>query len=158
MSDTSKREELIRALAADVHDEYGWLSDAQTARLQWDATTQAVHFHGEGSLDVGHIVAIAEETVEQVHTPTDDERGDMIAWLLREHTNDMSPMGRDYTDAEIADALRRTVQGEPSDAQAWAAARAVADLRKRETGAPAWFNVDHARAALRAAFQEGENR
>jgi hypothetical protein len=49
-------------------------------------------------------------------------------------------------------------QSEPTDAQAWAAARAVADLRKRETGAPAWFNVDHARAALRAAFQEGENR
>lgn len=38
--------------------------------------------------------------------PTDAGVADMIAWLLREQTNDLSPMGYDYTDAEIAAALR----------------------------------------------------
>ena len=40
--------------------------------------------------------------------PTDDEREDMIAFLLRDHNFEESPWGRTYTDAEIANALRRS--------------------------------------------------
>ena len=45
---------------------------------------------------------------EEAHTPTDDEREDMIAFLLRDHNFEESPWGRTYTDAEIANALRRS--------------------------------------------------
>ena len=41
-----------------------------------------------------------------------DEREDMIAWLMRDHGDDLSPLGRDYTDAEIAGMLRRPAQEE----------------------------------------------
>lgn len=41
-------------------------------------------------------------------TPTEDEREDMIAFLLRDHNFEESPWGRTYTDAEIANALRRS--------------------------------------------------
>lgn len=47
-------------------------------------------------------------------TPTDDEREDMIAFLLRDHNFEESPWGRTYTDAEIANALRRSEVPEPS--------------------------------------------
>ena len=43
-----------------------------------------------------------------------DVRDDMIAWLLREQTNDLSPLGRDYTDAELAEALRRSAPPGPN--------------------------------------------
>ena len=46
-------------------------------------------------------------------TPTDDEREDMIAFLLRDHNFEESPWGRTYTDAEIANALRRSEVPEP---------------------------------------------
>lgn len=52
-------------------------------------------------------------------------------------------------------------QGEPSDAEAWAAAHAFAAALKEQTGRPQMVNVEHARAALRAAGvvgQEGEKR
>ena len=42
-------------------------------------------------------------------------------------------------------------QGEPSDAEAWAAAHAFAAALKEQTGRPQMVNVEHARAALRAA-------
>lgn len=44
-----------------------------------------------------------------------------------------------------------------SDEEAWAAAHAIAKLRKEQTGAPAWFNVDHARVALEAARKVRES-
>ena len=47
----------------------------------------------------------------------DEEREDMIAWLMRDQGDDLSPLGRDYTDAEIADMLRLPAQTEPTDAQ-----------------------------------------
>ncbi|EYT61642.1 hypothetical protein [Microbacterium sp. UCD-TDU] len=47
-------------------------------------------------------------------TPTDDEREDMIAFLLRDHNFEESPWGRTYTDAEIAAALRRSEVPEPN--------------------------------------------
>lgn len=37
-----------------------------------------------------------------------NEREDMIAFLLRDHSFEESPWGRTYTDAEIANALRRS--------------------------------------------------
>lgn len=45
---------------------------------------------------------------------------------------------------------------EPTEAQVRAAAHAVAKLRKEQTGAPAWFNLDHARAALEAAARAAQ--
>lgn len=42
-------------------------------------------------------------------------------------------------------------QREPSDARAWAAAHAFAKAIKADTGRVVMVNVDHARAALRAA-------
>ena len=45
--------------------------------------------------------------------PSDDEREDMIAFLLRDHNFEESPWGRTYTDAEIANALRRSEVPEP---------------------------------------------
>ena len=64
------------------------------------------------SMSGGHV----NKTADSLHVPTDDEREDMIAWLMRDQGDDLSPLGRDYTDAEIADMLRRPAQGEPSDA------------------------------------------
>lgn len=58
--------------------------------------------------------ALGEATV----TPTDDEREDMIAFLLRDHNFEESPWGRTYTDAEIANALRRSEVPEPSEREA----------------------------------------
>ena len=55
--------------------------------------------------------------IKKAQAPTDDEREDMIAWLMRDHGDDLSPLGRDYTDAEIADMLRRPAQGEPTDGE-----------------------------------------
>lgn len=56
---TDNRERLIEALSDDVHQEDGWLSDAQTARLEWDEDNQAIRFHGEGSIDLAHLAEIA---------------------------------------------------------------------------------------------------
>ena len=69
---------------------------------------------------VGNIRA-ALARFEKAQAPTDDEREDMIAWLMRDQGDDLSPLGRDYTDAEIADMLRRTEQTEPTEAQVLAA-------------------------------------
>lgn len=65
MADTSKREELIEALAAGVHEGDGWMSDAQNAQLEWDGPNRVIHFCGQGSIDVGHLAAIAEAVFEQ---------------------------------------------------------------------------------------------
>lgn len=36
---------------------------------------------------------------------TPEKVADIAAWLLREHGSELSPLGRNYTDAEMADAL-----------------------------------------------------
>ncbi|MGO2600911.1 MAG: hypothetical protein ACTH7X_08990 [Brevibacterium aurantiacum] len=41
---------------------------------------------------------------------SDKTNDDMVTWLRREHTNDLSPLGRDYTDEEIAAALEAADQ------------------------------------------------
>lgn len=64
---------------------------------------------------------------------------------VRDHVRDLTGA----TDAEL-DELGG-LQGEPSDAQAWAAAHAFAEAIKADTGRVVMVNVDHARAALRAA-------
>lgn len=61
----------------------------------------------------GDFAAAALAVFEKAHTPTDDEREDMIAFLLRDHNFEESPWGRTYTDAEIANALRHSVVPEP---------------------------------------------
>lgn len=76
--------------------------------------------------------------------------------LARTWADEAVPVRQAYESQARAalDVLERaepSVPGEPTDAEAWAAAHAVAGLRKSETGAPAWFNVEHARVALRAA-------
>lgn len=62
------------------------------------------------------VLAVFEEQQKPGHHVDhhEYERQDMVAWLLREQTNDLSPLGRDYTDAEIAEALRRPLSPEPS--------------------------------------------
>ena len=101
------------------------------------------------------------------------EREDMIAWLMRDHGDDLSPLGRDYTDAEIADMLRRPaqgdyyegleegiaigrrpVQGEPTDAQIERAARSIAEWSTSDVPLELCRSV--ARHALRAAFTAGQ--
>ena len=62
---TDKQERLIEALSDDIHQEDGWLSDAQNARLEWDEDNQAVLFHGEGSIDLAHIAEIAAAVFER---------------------------------------------------------------------------------------------
>ena len=54
----SLREELVATLAEDVHEECGWLSDAQDAQLAYDPFNEAVQFCGEGSIDLGHLVGL----------------------------------------------------------------------------------------------------
>ncbi|WP_137771872.1 MULTISPECIES: hypothetical protein [unclassified Microbacterium] len=61
----------------------------------------------------GDFAAAALAVFEKAHTPTDDERRDLIAFLLRDHNFEESPWGRTYTDAEIANALRHSVVPEP---------------------------------------------
>lgn len=61
------------------------------------------------------------------------------------------------TDAELDELGGFT--GEPTEAEAWAAAQAFARAIKEQTGAPSMVNVEHARAALRAAAEtRGEER
>ena len=74
----------------------------------------AMNAHVHGSV-AGMRAAFA--VFEKALTPTDDEREDMIAFLLRDHNFEESPWGRTYTDAEIANALRRSELQEPSDEQ-----------------------------------------
>lgn len=51
-------EELVAAAAADIHEEFGWLSDAQHAQLDYDASSKSIHFCGDGSIDLGHLVSL----------------------------------------------------------------------------------------------------
>lgn len=48
--------EAIQALTNTVHDEDGWLSDAQEAQLY--VVGEYVFFCGEGSIDLGHLVSL----------------------------------------------------------------------------------------------------
>ncbi|GGO59066.1 hypothetical protein GCM10010910_01120 [Microbacterium nanhaiense] len=41
---------------------------------------------------------------------TEQTNADIIAWLRRAHTFDLSPLGHEYTDAQIADALEAADQ------------------------------------------------
>lgn len=94
---------------------------------------------------------------EKAQAPTDDEREDMIAWLMRDQGDDLSPLGRDYTDAEIADMLRRPAQTEPTDAQMIAALNAWHQdvMPVTRLGVFGTQKEDLMRAALIAAFKEG---
>lgn len=106
-------------------------------------------------------------TFEKAQTATDDEPvayaiyGRATGNLKYVQVMDEHEVEEQSEFYDVVPLFRRTVQGEPTDAEAWAAARAVAAMRKQETGVPAWFNVEHARAALRAAAtvrEEGEKR
>ena len=94
---------------------------------------------------------------EKAQAPTDEEREDMIAWLMRDQGDDLSPLGRDYTDAEIADMLRRPAQTEPTDAQMIAALNAWHQdvMPVTRLGVFGTQKEDLMRAALIAAFKEG---
>lgn len=56
-------ERAVEALDQDIHNEYGWLSDAQHAQLRssYDGT---VEFCGEGSIDLHHLVSIVEQALK----------------------------------------------------------------------------------------------
>ena len=121
---------------------------------------------------------------EQAHTPTDDEREALDAALVERITQivqeDVSigvyagvarvtnPRGAAI---KIVRAVRRTVQGEPTDAQVLAAlnaeAKVIGQLAGYDSGPDTetldhWHpgNIERTRAILRAAAatQEGENR
>lgn len=101
--------------------------------------------------------------IEKAQAPADEEREDMIAWLMRDHGDDLSPLGRDYTDAEIADMLRRPAQTEPTEAQVVAAYRAHIEARMGRVLSDMEFEATRSgveitwmRAALRAAFFTGQ--
>lgn len=57
-------ERAVEALEQDVHNEDGWLSDAQYAdlRVGYDGT---VEFCGEGSIDLNHLVSIVMLALEE---------------------------------------------------------------------------------------------
>lgn len=54
----SKQQAVISALVDDVHEEDGWLRNAQAARLRVEEGAR-VHFCGEGSIDIAGIAEIA---------------------------------------------------------------------------------------------------
>ena len=84
-------EEAAKAMADGEHNVLGWRGHSEDER-EWYRKD----------------AAIALAVFENALTPTDDEREDMIAFLLRDHNFEESPWGRTYTDAEIANALRRS--------------------------------------------------
>ncbi|WP_431785358.1 hypothetical protein [Microbacterium maritypicum] len=91
MTDQKLVDELEKALRDEAYDGgFGYMGDEQFRAY------------------VRTLAETAAEVFEKAHTPTDDEREDMIAFLLRDHNFEESPWGRTYTDAEIAAALRRT--------------------------------------------------
>lgn len=63
------REKITNALAAQVHDPYGWLSDAQDAQLYWDFRSGVIEFAGEGSIDLGHLVNVVLTVLESIPDP-----------------------------------------------------------------------------------------
>lgn len=117
---------------------------------------------------------------EQAHTPTDDEREaiidallDELGWEWDEVPEEHIPSSRailgDMADRVLAVSagFRRPVQGEPTDAQVLAALNAEGKsthvARRPFNPAPdlSYYAIEHVeamRAALRAAFQTGENR
>lgn len=58
------RNKIIGEIILGVHDEHGWLSDAQDAQLEVDEWG-TVFFCGEGSIDVRHLVEIVLSAVEE---------------------------------------------------------------------------------------------
>lgn len=58
------RDKAVEALEQDVHSREGWLSDAQDAQLQV-GYDQTVSFCGEGSIDLGHLVSIVLNVVQE---------------------------------------------------------------------------------------------
>ena len=106
MSNEEDRKRAIQELADDVHAEDGWLSDAQYAQLEWDASMLAVRFCGEGSIDVDHMVSIVQ-AAHRTPTPAPDAQA-LIA------------------DARSrAESLRKMF---PNDGEAWDDARLIEGL------------------------------
>ena len=77
----------------------------------------------------------------------EEEREDVIAWLLRDFGDDNSPLGRHYTDAEIADVLRRAEGPRPITDEM--VERAISAHRFTNAFGPE--EVTRMRAALEAA-------
>ena len=108
------RQQLIEEAAETMHDAYeeaavreGWETQ-ERSRKPWSEVPEA----NKRTMLVAVEAALA--VFEKAQAPTDEEREDMIAWLMRDQGHDLSPLGRDYTDAEIADMLRRPAQTEPT--------------------------------------------
>ena len=96
------------------------------------------------------LTALANQAfIEKAQAPTNGEREDMIAWLMRDHGDDLSPLGRDYTDAEIADMLRRPAQTEPTDEER-DAANALAEYDRGQPSDYERAYADPLAEALRA--------
>ena len=109
------------------------------------------------SMSGGHV----NKTADSLHVHTDDEREDMIAWLMRDQGDDLSPLGRDYTDAEIADMLRLPAQTEPTDEQIEVIADSIESFFEEHVHMarrlyPDVWKRDLALVVLKAAFATGQ--
>lgn len=106
MSDTSKREELIRAVQAVT-----WNASNYPPKIQ-------PHVLGQDIVPLTmKIVDAVEAVFEQAHTPTDDERSDLANVIRRDFfAVDGLPDDEDYAiaDAVLAAGFRRTAVQEPS--------------------------------------------
>lgn len=110
--------------------------------------------------ELGGIVARAlESSRSEVPEPSTGQVNDVLV-LLEDAIDNIDYPGADTLEwigkakahaATLARWARPEPQGEPSDAEAWAAAHAFAVALKEQTGRPQMVNVEHARAALRAA-------
>ena len=109
MTDNKKLiEEAAKAIFAEEQCDRHQKRNAASVTENWEGRL------GDADKDEYRSFARAALAVfEKAHTPTDDEREDMIAFLLRDHNFEESPWGRTYTDAEIANALRHSVVPEP---------------------------------------------
>lgn len=59
------RERIVHALAQEVDDDTGWLSDAQHAQLEYDELNNSIRFCGEGSIDLGHLASLVMLEIEK---------------------------------------------------------------------------------------------
>lgn len=57
---SSNHERIVKVLAREVHDDKGWLSDAQAAQLEYNESSQSILFSGEGSIDLNHLATLVE--------------------------------------------------------------------------------------------------
>lgn len=156
---TDKREELIDVLVEKPQhkissNSQGGYDCRCGARWDWQKPEkEAAERHAAGYL-ADRLFAV----FEQAHTPTDDEREALAEIVTYQTFMDATP--NQEADAILAAGFRRTVQGEPTDAQVRAAYVAWSNHPRDINVSALEYMRSALRAALRAAAatQERENR